>query len=195
MQPWVHPSAVVDAGAALGPETRVWHFCHVMAGAVIGARCMLGQNCFVGARVKLGDGVRVQNNVSLFDGVELEDEVFCGPSVVFTNVKHPRAFVSRRDEYIATKVCRGATLGANCTLLPGVTIGAYAMVGAGAVVTRDVVPFSLVVGVPALPAGWVSHAGEPLDFGADGVATCPRSGKNYRMVAGVLSESVSVVPE
>lgn len=156
---------------------------------------MLGQNCFVAARVKLGEGVRVQNNVSLFDGVELEDDVFCGPSVVFTNVTHPRAFVSRRDEYVTTKVCRGATLGANCTVLPGVTIGAYAMVGAGAVVTRDVAPFSLVVGVPALPTGWVSHAGERLHFGIGDRATCPRTGRVYRLVDGVLTESVPAVPE
>lgn len=188
MQPWVHPSAIVDKGAELGPETRVWHFCHVMAGAVIGARCMLGQNCFVGSRVKLGDGVRVQNNVSLYDGVELEDDVFCGPSVVFTNVKHPRAFVSRREEYTATKICRGATLGANCTVLAGITVGAYAMVGAGAVVTKDVTPFSLVVGVPAVTAGWVSHAGERLDFGAAEVASCRRSGRRYRLLEGALTE-------
>jgi len=188
LTPWVHPSATVDAGAELGPDTRIWHFCHVMAGAVIGARCMLGQNCFVGAGARLGDGVRVQNNVSLYDGVELEDDVFCGPSVVFTNVKHPRAFVSRRDEYAATKICRGATLGANSTVLPGVTVGAYAMVGAGAVVTKDVAPFALVIGVPAVAVGWVGHAGERLDFDTDGVATCPRSQRRYRVSAGALAE-------
>jgi len=188
VQPWVHPSAIVDGGAELGPETRVWHFSHVMAGAVIGARCMLGQNCFVSARVKLGNGVRVQNNVSLYDGVELEDDVFCGPSVVFTNVKHPRAFVSRREEYSATKICRGATLGANSTVLAGITVGAYAMVGAGAVVTKDVAPFSLVVGVPAAPVGWVSHAGERLEFGVADVAVCARSGRSYRLVEGALTE-------
>ena len=149
---------------------------------------MLGQNCFVAASVKLGDGVRVQNNVSLYDGVELEDEVFCGPSVVFTNVKHPRAFVTRKGEYTATKICRGATLGANATVLAGVTVGAYAMVGAGAVVTRDVAPFSLVVGVPAAPLGWVSHAGERLEFAGAEVATCPRSGRRYRLAEGALTE-------
>jgi len=186
--PWVHPSAVVDAGAELGPDTRVWHFCHVMAGAVIGARCMLGQSCFVGARARLGDGVRVQNNVSLYDGVELEDDVFCGPSVVFTNVKHPRAFVSRREEFAPTKICRGASLGANSTLLPGVTVGAYAMVGAGAVVTKDVAPFALALGVPAAQVGWVSHAGERLEFDADGIATCPRSHRRYRVSDGALAE-------
>lgn len=192
MPPWVHPSAIVDGGAELGPETRVWHFCHVMAGAVIGAGCMLGQNCFVGAGVRLGNGVRVQNNVSLYDGVELEDDVFCGPSVVFTNVKHPRAFVSRREEYAATKICRGATLGANCTVLAGITVGAYAMVGAGAVVTKDVAPFALVLGVPAVPVGWVSHAGERLDFVTEEVAVCVRSGRRYRLVDGAISE---VLPE
>lgn len=188
VDPWVHPSAIVDPGAELGPATRIWHFSHVMGGAVIGARCMLGQNCFVGARVKLGNGVRVQNNVSLYDGVELEDDVFCGPSVVFTNVKHPRAFVSRRDEYAVTKICRGASLGANCTVLSGVTIGAYAMVGAGAVVTKDVAPFALVVGAPAVPVGWVSHVGERLDFGASELAVCRRSGRRYRLADGALSE-------
>lgn len=149
---------------------------------------MLGQNCFVGAGVKLGDGVRVQNNVSLYDGVELEDDVFCGPSVVFTNVKHPRAFVSRREEYTPTKICRGATLGANCTVLAGVTVGAYAMVGAGAVLTKDVAPFALVLGVPATPVGWVSHAGERLDFAGAETAICARSGRRYRLIEGALTE-------
>jgi len=149
---------------------------------------MLGQNCFVSSQAKLGNGVRVQNNVSLYDGVELEDDVFCGPSVVFTNVKHPRAFVSRREEYAATKICRGATLGANSTVLPGVTVGAYAMVGAGAVVTKDVAAFALVLGVPAVPVGWVSHAGERLDFAADGIATCPRSQRRYQVNEGALAE-------
>lgn len=185
---WVHPSSIVEAGASLGSETRVWHFCHVMKGAVIGARCVLGQNCFVASLVRLGDGVRVQNNVSLYDGVELEDDVFCGPSVVFANVKYPRAFVSRRSEYQPTKVGRGATLGANCTVLPGVTIGQFAFVGAGAVVTKDVAPFALVVGAPAAAVGWVSHVGERLHFGAGDVATCPRSNRRYCVRAGELSE-------
>jgi UDP-2-acetamido-3-amino-2,3-dideoxy-glucuronate N-acetyltransferase len=180
----VHPSAVVDAGVELGSGTRVWHFCHVMAGALIGSDCMLGQNCFVASGVRLGNGVRVQNNVSLYQGVELEDDVFCGPSVVFTNVVRPRAFVSRQQEYATTKVCRGATLGANCTVLPGVTVGAYAFIGAGAVVCHDVAPFALEVGVPAKPMGWVSHAGERLEFNAAGQAQCPRSGAAYRLVAG-----------
>lgn len=189
MPPWVHPTATVEAGASLGEGTRVWHFCHVMPGARIGADSVLGQNCFVASGVSVGDRVRVQNNVSLYEGVELEDEVFCGPSVVFTNVKHPRAFISRRQEYQPTRVRRGATLGANATLLPGVTIGEYAFVGAGAVVTRDVAPFSLVVGVPAVPVGWVSRAGERLAFDAQGAARCPRTGESYRLAAGrVVSE-------
>lgn len=185
---WTHPTAIVEAGARLGAETRVWHYCHVMAGAVIGARCVLGQNCFVASTVKIGDGTRVQNNVSLYDGVELEDDVFCGPSVVFTNVKHPRAFVSRRSEYGRTRVRQGATLGANCTVLPGVTIGRFAFVGAGAVVTKDVAPFALVMGVPAVPVGWVSHVGERLSFEGGDVATCPRSDRRYRVIAGELRE-------
>jgi UDP-2-acetamido-3-amino-2,3-dideoxy-glucuronate N-acetyltransferase len=185
---WVHPTAVVDAGARLGEGTRIWHFCHVMDGAVIGQRCMLGQNCFVSAGVHIGDGVRVQNNVSLYDGVVLEDDVFCGPSAVFTNVRHPRAFVSRRGEFESIRIRRGATLGANCTVLSGVTVGEYAFVGAGAVVTRDVASFSLVMGVPAEPMGWVSRAGERLDFGAGALAACPRTGMRYRLDPAGLVE-------
>ena len=181
---WVHPSAVVEEGASLGEDTKIWHFCHVMAGAVIGERCVLGQNCFIAGGVKIGDGVRVQNNVSLYEGVELEDEVFCGPSVVFTNVTRPRAFVSRRQEFEKTLVRRGASLGANATILPGVTLGEYAFVGAGAVVTRDVVPFALVVGVPARAIGWVSRAGERLTFDAAGLSVCPRTHARYRLSGG-----------
>ncbi len=187
-QAWVHPSAVVDPGASLGQGTKVWHFCHVMAGAVIGERCMLGQNCFVAGGVRLGDGVRVQNNVSLYEGVELEDDVFCGPSVVFTNVTHPRAFVSRREAFEKTLVRRGASLGANATVLPGVTVGEYAFVGAGAVVTSDVAPFALVVGVPARAVGWVSRAGERLTFDDAGSGVCPRTQTHYRLLAGRVVE-------
>jgi UDP-2-acetamido-3-amino-2,3-dideoxy-glucuronate N-acetyltransferase len=181
----VHPSAIVDAGAVIGTGTHIWHFCHVMAGAVVGDNCMLGQNCFVANGAKLGNGVRVQNNVSVYQGVELEDEVFCGPSVVFTNVMRPRAFVPRKHEYGKTLVKRGASLGANCTVLSGLTIGEYAFVAAGAVVTTDVAPHSLVIGVPARHTGWVSHSGERLDFDASsGRATCPRTGEEYRLVGG-----------
>ena len=177
-----HPSANVDDGAVIGSRTTVWHFCHVSSGAVIGADCVLGQNVFVADGVVVGDGVRIQNNVSLYDGVVLEDEVFCGPSAVFTNVRTPRSGVSRKDEYARTIVRRGATIGANATIICGVEVGAYSMVGAGAVVTADVAPHQLVVGVPARAAGWVSHAGEVL--GDDLV--CPRTGKQYRMEDGRL---------
>jgi UDP-2-acetamido-3-amino-2,3-dideoxy-glucuronate N-acetyltransferase len=179
-EPYVHPSAIVEPGAELGSGVRIWHFCHVLAGARIGAGSMLGQGCFVGGRVRLGSGVRVQNGVSLYDGVELDDEVFVGPNAVFTNVKYPRAFVSRKSEFASIRVRRGATVGANATLLPGVELGEYAFVAAGAVVTRDVAPHALVRGVPASPTGWVSRAGERLRF-ESGSATCPRTGERYQL--------------
>lgn len=178
----------------IGAGTRIWHFCHVMPGARLGQDCVLGQNCFVGGGVRLGDRVHVQNNVSLYDGVEIEDDVFCGPSMVFTNVTTPRAFVSRRSRYEPTRVRRGATIGANATILPGVTLGEYCMVGAGAVVNRDILPFELVVGAPVRHLGWVSRAGERLTFrGAR--AKCPLSGDVYREEAGRVSlERYGVVP-
>lgn len=175
----VHTTAIVDLPAQIGARTRIWHFVHVMAGARIGRDCSLGQGCFVGGAATIGDRVRVQNGVSVFDGVMLEEDVFCGPNVVFTNVRYPRAHVSRRHEYARTVVRRGASIGANSTILPGVTIGEYAFVGAGAVVTRDVGDFVLVVGAPARPAGWMSRHGEPLSFDAAGRATCPTTGDEY----------------
>lgn len=177
---FVHPSALVDPGVEIGAGTKIWHFCHVMAGARIGAGSMLGQNCFVAGSVRIGAGVRVQNNVSLYDGVELEDAVFVGPSAVFTNVKNPRSEFPRKSEYRPTHVERGASIGANATLLPGVRIGTYAFVGAGAVVSKDVGPFELVVGTPARRVGWMSRAGERLQFqGYE--ARCPQSGERYRL--------------
>ena len=186
--PAIHPSAIVDAGAQLGEGTRVWHFSHVCAGARIGAGCSLGQNVFVGNDVCIGHGVKIQNNVSVYDAVTLEDEVFCGPSVVFTNVHNPRAAVVRKHDYRRTLVRRGATLGANSTLVCGVTGGAYAFVGAGAGVTRDVPDHALMTGVPARQTGWMSRHGEklalpvPAPIGAE--AVCPATGERYRVGAG-----------
>jgi UDP-2-acetamido-3-amino-2,3-dideoxy-glucuronate N-acetyltransferase len=182
-RPEVHPSAVVDPGATLEAGVRVWHFCHVMVGAHLGAGSMLGQGCFVGRGVRLGRRVRVQNHVSLFEGVELEDDVFVGPSAVFTNVRNPRAGVDRKRQFDHTRVRRGATIGANATILPGVTLGEYCFVGAGALVREDVPPHALVVGVPARAAGWMSRHGERLVF-TDGIATCPATGERYVLVAG-----------
>lgn len=182
----IHETAVVDKGARIGLGTRIWHWVHVCGGANIGDNCSLGQNVYVGNDVLIGSNVKIQNNVSVYDAVVLEDEVFCGPSVVFTNVYNPRASISRKDQYRATKICRGATLGANCTIVCGVTVGAYAFVGAGAVVNRDVAPFALVIGVPARHAGWMSHAGERLDLPleGDGEAACPATSDRYRLVDG-----------
>ena len=185
----IHPSAIVDEGARLGAGTRVWHFSHVCAGARIGAGCSLGQGVFVGHDVVIGSGVRIQNQVSVYDGVTLEDDVFCGPSMVFTNVMNPRAAVSRKSEYRRTRVCRGATLGANCTIVCGVTIGEYAFVGAGAVVRRDVPAHALMVGVPARQAGWMSRNGQRLDLPLQlrsphdpkPEAVCPATGDRYRL--------------
>ena len=175
----VHPSAIVDAGAQLGEGTRVWHFAHVCGGARIGAGCSLGQGVYVGNEVVIGDHVKIQNNVSVYDAVTLEDDVFCGPSLVFTNVHNPRSAVPRKDEYRPTRVRRGATLGANATIVCGTTIGRHAFVGAGALVSRDVADFALVVGVPARRIGWVSRHGERLAFDADGRASCPATGERY----------------
>ena len=181
----VHPSAIVDAGATLGEGTRVWHFAHVCAGARIGRDCSLGQGVYVGNDVRIGDRVRIQNHVSVYDAVTLEDEVFCGPSVVFTNVHNPRSAVPRKDQYRPTLVRRGATLGANCTLVCGITIGCHAFVGAGAVVSRDVADFELVVGVPARHLGWVSRHGERLTFDSNAEGTCTATGERYRLLNGV----------
>ena len=185
----VHPSAIVDAGAVLGPGTRVWHFSHVCGGARIGADCSLGQNVFVGNDVVIGNGVKIQNNVSVYDAVTLEDEVFCGPSMVFTNVYNPRAGIVRKDQYRRTVVQRGASIGANATIVCGVTIGRYAFVGAGAVVKRDVPDFALMAGVPARQIGWISRFGErlPLPLSGTGEATCPHTGDTYLLRDGICT--------
>jgi UDP-2-acetamido-3-amino-2,3-dideoxy-glucuronate N-acetyltransferase len=187
----VHPTALVDTGATIGDETRIWHWTHVCAGAVIGDGCSLGQNVFVGNKVRIGNNVKIQNNVSVYDNVTLEDDVFCGPSMVFTNVYNPRSAVSRKDEYMDTVVRRGATLGANCTIVCGVEIGEYAFVGAGAVVNTDVPAFSLMLGVPARRMGWMSRFGErlALPIDGDGEAICAHTGDRYRLSNGVLVTS------
>jgi UDP-2-acetamido-3-amino-2,3-dideoxy-glucuronate N-acetyltransferase len=179
----IHPSAIVDEGAVLGDGCRVWHFVHISAGARIGSHCSFGQNVYVGNDVHIGDNVKIQNNVSVYDAVTLEDEVFCGPSMVFTNVYNPRAAVARKDEYRRTLVRQGATLGANCSIVCGITIGRHAFVGAGAVVNRDVPDFALVLGVPARQTGWMSRFGERLDLPlrGEGEATCVHTGDRYRL--------------
>lgn len=159
----IHPTAIVDEGARIGANTRVWHWVHICGGAEIGEDCSLGQNCFVGNDVVIGNNVKIQNNVSVYDAVRIEDDVFCGPSMVFTNVHNPRSAVSRKSEYRTTIVRRGATLGANCTIVCGVTIGEYAFVGAGAVITRDVPPYALMAGVPARRIGWMDESGMRLE--------------------------------
>jgi UDP-2-acetamido-3-amino-2,3-dideoxy-glucuronate N-acetyltransferase len=178
---FVHPSAIVDEGAVLGDGCRVWHFVHVSAGARIGERCSLGQGVYVGNDVRIGDNVKIQNNVSVYDAVTLEDDVFCGPSMVFTNVRNPRSAVERKAEYRPTRVKRGATLGANCTIVCGTTVGAHAFVGAGALVNHDVADFALVVGVPARQVGWMSRYGERLDLPlrGEGETVCPNTGDRY----------------
>ncbi len=186
-RPFVHETAVVDEPVEIGEGTRIWHFTHVMPGARIGRSCMLGQNVYVDRDVVIGDGCKVQNNVSVYKGVTLEADVFCGPSMVFTNVMNPRAFIERKHEFQPILVKRGATLGANSTVLCGVTIGEYALIGAGAVVTRDVPAYAVVYGVPGRQAGWVSEEGYPLQSAGSGGLRCPRTGKRYRLGEGTLA--------
>ncbi len=185
----IHPSAIVDAGATIGDGSRVWHFTHICAGARIGRGCSFGQNVFVGNRVIIGNNVKIQNNVSVYDNVTLEDDVFCGPSMVFTNVYNPRAAISRKDEYRNTHVRRGATLGANCTIICGTTLGSYAFIAAGAVVNRDVADYALMAGVPARQVGWMSRYGEQLTLPLRGSAsaTCAHSGERYQLLDGICT--------
>lgn len=185
----IHPTAVVDPGAVLGDGCRVWHFSHICAGARIGERCTFGQNVFIGNDVHIGNNVKVQNNVSVYDAVTLEDDVFCGPSVVFTNVYNPRSAVSRKAEYRRTHVRLGATLGANSTIVCGITIGRYAFIGAGAVVNRDVRDFALMMGMPARHVAWFSRFGErlALPLRGEGEAVCSHTGDRYRLLAGQVT--------
>jgi UDP-2-acetamido-3-amino-2,3-dideoxy-glucuronate N-acetyltransferase len=183
----IHPTAIIEAPCHVGADTRIWHWVHVMPGAYIGDRCSIGQGAFIG-KVRIGHGCRIQNNVSVFDGVTLEDDVFLGPSCVFTNVKHPRAHVQRKDNYARTLVCKGTTIGANATILCGVTIGEYAMIGAGAVVTADVPPYALVVGGPGRRVGWACACGEtlPQNPGTHDGIVCSRCGDRYAELDGLL---------
>lgn len=183
---YIHPSSVVDDGVQIGAGSKIWHFCHVFGGARIGARCGIGQGCSIASTVVIGDRCKLQNGISVYDGVILEDGVFCGPHMVFTNVFNPRAFIERKDEYRPTRVCRGASIGAGAVIVCGVTIGAYAFIGAGAVVTRDVPPFALVYGNPARVKGWVNREGEPLAFDGEGMAVSKGSGR-YRLSDGVVT--------
>jgi len=180
MRYFKHETAIIDQGAIIGDGCKIWHWVHVSSNAKIGKNCVLGQNVYVGSKAVIGNGVKIQNNVSVYDNVIIEDNVFCGPSVVFTNVNTPRAFIERKDEYKITLIKQGVSLGANCTIVCGVTIGEYAFIGAGAVVIRDVKPHALMVGVPAVQKGWVSHAGEVLK--ADLI--CPREGRKYNFSNG-----------
>jgi UDP-2-acetamido-3-amino-2,3-dideoxy-glucuronate N-acetyltransferase len=184
---FVHESSYIDDGAVIGRGTKIWHFCHVLPGAVIGERCNLGQNVVVMGGTRLGDNVKVQNNVSIYEGVTLEDDVFCGPSCVFTNVVNPRSHVSRKSEYRATLVRRGASIGANATIVCGVTLGEYSFIGAGAVVRSDVPAFAVMVGVPARRVGWMCQCGLGLTL-RDGAASCPACGATYREEGDLLRQ-------
>ena len=187
----IHETAVVDEGASIQSGSRIWHFTHVCGNAVIGSGCSLGQNVFVGNKVNIGNNVKIQNNVSVYDNVILEDDVFCGPSMVFTNVYNPRSAITRKDEYMDTIIRRGVTLGANCTIICGTTVGMYAFVAAGAVVNRNVPDFALVAGVPAKQIGWMSDFGEQLDLPltGNGTCTCPHTGARYVLDGEVVTRT------
>ena len=186
----VHASAIIDEGAQIGAGSRIWHFVHICGGAVIGKGCSFGQNVFVGNKVRIGDNCKIQNNVSVYDNVTLEEGVFCGPSMVFTNVYNPRSLIERKNEYRDTLVKKGATLGANCTIVCGSTVGSYAFIGAGAVVNKDVPDYALMVGVPAKQIGWMSEYGEQLNLPLTGEAstTCSHSGATYRLTGQKLTK-------
>jgi len=185
---FAHESAYVDDNVNIGDNTKIWHFSHILSGTNIGENCSFGQNCVVGPKVNIGNGVKVQNNISIYEGVEIEDDVFLGPSMVFTNVTNPRSAVNRKSEYAKTHVGKGATIGANATIVCGHDIGEYAFIGAGAVVTKTVPAYALLVGNPARQMGWMSEYGHRLDFDEDGVAVCPESKERYRLKEGKVAK-------
>lgn len=186
----IHPSAIVDKGAQIGEGSRIWHFVHICAGAVIGKNVSLGQGVFVGNKVAIADNCKIQNNVSIYDNVHLEEGVFCGPSMVFTNVYNPRSLINRKDEYRDTRVSKGATLGANCTIVCGVKIGEFSFVGAGALINKDIKPYALVVGVPGKQIGWMSEHGEriPLPLKGKDHFVCKKTGDKYNLIGNILSK-------
>ena len=185
---FAHESSYIDDNVSIGDNTKIWHFSHVLSGTVIGENCSFGQNCVVGPKVTIGNGVKVQNNVSVYEGVECEDDVFLGPSMVFTNIINPRAFIVRREEFKKTLLKKGCSIGANATIICGVTIGEYALIGSGAVVHRDVKPYALIVGVPAHQIGWVSRAGNTLSFDENNIAIDPYDQSKYQLETNQLKE-------
>ena len=183
---FAHATAIVDEGCRIGAGTKIWHFSHIMNGCEIGEKCNIGQNVVISPGVKLGSNVKVQNNVSIYTGVVCEDNVFLGPSMVFTNIKNPRSAIIRKDQYVKTLVRHGASIGANATIVCGITIGEFAFIGAGAVVVKDVPPYALVLGNPARHIGWMSEFGHRLEFDEDNIAVCPESGERYRLFEGLV---------
>jgi UDP-2-acetamido-3-amino-2,3-dideoxy-glucuronate N-acetyltransferase len=184
---FAHPSTIIDDGAQIGQKTKIWHFCHVMPNAVIGSNCNIGQNVYIDNNVSIGNGVKIQNNVSVYANVIVEDDCFLGPSMVFTNVINPRAFVERKSEFKTTVVKKGSSIGANATIVCGITIGQYAFIGAGAVVVKDIPDFALVVGNPAKQIGWMSKLGHKLTFSPEGIALCPSSNEKYQLLNNTVS--------
>jgi len=185
---FVHPSAIIDENCEIKSDTKIWHFSHIMSDCIIGERCNIGQNCVISPQVILGNNVKIQNNVSVYSGVICEDDVFLGPSMVFTNILNPRSAIVRRNQYLKTLVKKGASIGANATILCGIEIGEYALIGAGAVVTKNVKPYALVIGNPAKQTGWVSEYGHKLQFDENGMSTCPEEKTCYQLVGGLVSK-------
>ncbi len=185
---FIHPTAVIEPGAEVGEGTKIWHFSHLMPGCKIGAKCNIGQGIYVDRDVIIGNGVKIQNHVTIYTGVTIEDDVFLGPSMVFTNVVNPRSFIERKSEFRQTRVCKGASIGANATVLCGIKIGDYAMVGAGAVVTKDVPSFAVMIGNPAKQNGWISKAGHHLNFGENNIAVCDATGEKYKLHEGIVNQ-------